>query len=196
MRCALAIAGVIGICACGGQQSADGVSGRNTPMPATAQPAVQDARGEDAAILRIQAHQAQIEQEASGYRCRTLELQGFADLGGTVEACYAGNALRRLSATYLGESGRGTEQFVFRGDSLEFLLRKSEQYSEPLSGTVVSTDEDRFYWSDGRLIRWVSRSKTQPLNSLDARQHERTARETARKLAVCAARLVSTVCVG
>lgn len=194
MRCTLAIVGIIGICACGGQQPADSAGGRITPVSGTVQPVEQDARGEEPAILRIRAHYAQIEREASGYRCRTLDLQGFSAEGGGLEACYAGNELRRLSATYLGESGRGKEQFYFWGDSLEFLFRQSQHYSQPFSGKVVATEEDRFYWSDGRLVRWVSGSRTQPLNTPEASEQAHTGRQTARQLAVCAAHLVSTVC--
>ncbi len=192
MRCALAIVTVASLWACSTPHAADDTTRRDTPKSGSA--AAEEHRAEDPAILRTRAHFAQIEREVPGYRCRTLDLQGFSAEGGGLEACYAGNELRRLSTTYLGESGRGKEQYYFWGDSLEFLIRHSEHYSQPLSGKVVSSDEDRFYWSGGRLIRWVSGSSTQPLNTPGATDQERTARETARKFVVCAANMAVSVC--
>ena len=190
------IAVIAVLSACGVSSAAD-----EAHAPATAasnagdvHAATRDHVGEDTAILRIRAHFAEIEGEVARYRCRSLDLQGFSAEGGGLEACYAGNELRRLSATYLGETGRGKEQYYFWDNSLEFLFRRSEHYSRPLSGTVVSVDEERFYWSNGRLIRWLKGSRNQELESTDAAEQNREALGTARQLAACAADRMRTMC--
>jgi hypothetical protein len=152
--------------------------------------------GQDSAVARIRAHFALIERERPGYQCRTVMLRGFSAEGGELEACYAGNQLRRLSAVYLAESGRGREQYYFWNDSLEFLFRRTEHYSEPMSGDVVRAEEDRFYWSSGILIRRLNPSPgSEAPSPTAAAAEERDARETARKLAACAARAGDSPCV-
>ena len=149
---------------------------------------------EDPAILRIRAHFTLIEREASTYRCRSVDLDGFSTEGGTVEACYAGRELRRLSARYFGETGRASEQYYFWNDSLEFLFGKDETYDRPLSGHVRSTEEERLYWDNGRLIRWQNDETREDVTDADAHERSRQARESARKLAECAANMADSVC--
>jgi hypothetical protein len=184
------------VIACGGQQGRDATTSRDSlPLAAVTGPQKALQPGEDSVILRVRAHFAQIERERSNYRCRTLSLEGFSAEGGGLEACYAGSRLRKLTATYLGESGRGEEEYYFWNDSLEFLLRKTEHYSEPLSGKVVSTDEDRFYWHGDRLVRWLNpQQRSESLGSSEAARQDRDARATALKLATCAASLADSVC--
>jgi hypothetical protein len=183
--------------ACGAQQGQVGASSRDSSSPALAtgrQVALQQS-GEDSVVTRIRTHFALIERERPSYRCRTLPLAGFSTEGGGLEACYAGNRLRKLTAIYLGESGRGQEEYYFWNDSLEFLLRKTSHYSEPLSGKVVSTDEDRFYWNSDRLVRWVNpQQRSQTLTTSEAAGQDRDARATALKLATCAANLADSLC--
>lgn len=149
---------------------------------------------EDPVILRIRAHFTVIEREASTYQCRSLDLEGFSAEGGSLEACYAGRELRRLSATYLGETGRASERYYFWNDSLEFLFGKVEHYDRPLSGRVRSTEEERLYWNRGQLIRWLQGKTRQPLTNAAARERNSEARESARKLAACAAKGADSTC--
>lgn len=149
---------------------------------------------EDPAILRIRAHFTLIEREAPTYRCRTVDLDGFSAEGGSVEACYAGPELRRLSASYLGESGRSFETFYFWGDSLEFLYGKHERYDRPLSGNVRATEEERLYWNNGQLIRWQNGKTRQKVTTPAARKRSEDERATARQLAACAANMADSTC--
>jgi hypothetical protein len=141
---------------------------------------------EDTAILRIRAHFTQIERDVHGYRCRTMELQGFSTEGGDLEACFDGNTLRRLTAVYLGESGRVKEHFYFWNDSLEFLFSHAERYTRPLSGKVRSSEEERFYWSGGRLIRRLKGTRRYAVTGADAAKESSEALEIARELVACA----------
>jgi hypothetical protein len=36
-----------------------------------------------------------------------------------------------------------------------FVYRKQDTYSKPMSGKVVKTQETRFYFADGELVRWL-----------------------------------------
>ena len=161
--------------ACGAQRDEVGASSRDSSSPASAtgRQVGHQQSGEDSVITRIRTHFAQIERERPSYRCRTLSLEGFSTEGGGLEACYAGDRLRKLTAIYLGESGRGQEEYYFWNDSLEFLFRKTSHYSQPLSGRIVSTDEDRFYWNSDRLVRWVNpQQRSQALTTSEAAAQE------------------------
>lgn len=152
------------------------------------------SRPEDAAILRIRAHFTRIEKEASTYRCRSIDLQGFSAEGGTLEACYAGRALRRMSASYLGETGRASEKFYFWNDSVEFAFTTSERYDRPMSGRVVKTEEERLYWDGGHLIRWQKGAERRAVTGPSAARRSSEVRETARILAACAAKMADSTC--
>jgi hypothetical protein len=146
------------------------------------------ARSDEPAIMRIRAHYAEIERQRPTYACRKLDLEGFSAEGGELEACFAGPALRKLTARYYGESGRATEEFYFWDDSLEFLFARSERYDEPLSGRVVQVEENRYYWEGERLIRWLGPDqRPRPLNGSTAAEAALEGRESARLLARCAA---------
>jgi hypothetical protein len=49
---------------------------------------------------------------------------------------------------------------------LIFVLRVDSRYDKPLSGVVKSKSEERFYFADGVLIRWLDpRKKEVPAGS-------------------------------
>lgn len=189
------LATVVGACAA---RQSDVSAGSRDSLPATG--ATVRARalpraGDDSDVTRIRAHFAQIERERPGYRCRTIALDGFSAEGGELDACYAGHQLRKLTAVYLGESGRAREEYYFWNDSLEFLFSAVSRYSAQLSGKVVSTDEDRFYWHGSRLVRWLdAHHREQALNTPEAARQDSGARASALTLARCAANLADSVC--
>jgi hypothetical protein len=159
------------------------------PAIGTAQP------GEGAAIARIRLHFMQIEREHADYQCRSLDLYDFSAEGGEVEACYSAGQLRRLNAIYYGEGGRMRENYYFWNDTLEFLFRQDEDYSAHLSGKVVRSREDRFYWDGGRLIRWLNPAQVaEDVNSATAVAEASKARALGEHLARCAANLSDSSC--
>lgn len=50
------------------------------------------------------------------------------------------------------------------------------------------------YWNRGQLIRWVQGNTRQPLTKPTARERSNEARESARKLAACAAKGEDSTC--
>jgi len=82
-------------------------------------------------------------------------LSGFSAEGGELVAYFHGPSVMKMVATYFGESGKATEEFYFWNGRLIFVLRVDSRYDKPLSGKVVKKTEDRFYFRDDKLIRWV-----------------------------------------
>ena len=106
-------------------------------------------------IASIREHYAQINRSAPLYKKVKKELSGFSAEGGELLAYFHGPSVMKIVATFLGESGKASEEYYFWDGQLIFVLRKDFQYSKPLSGKVIRTTENRFYFSSGKLIRWI-----------------------------------------
>lgn len=116
--------------------------------------ATSSAQTEDP-IPSIRQHYAQINRNAARYRKVKKDLSGFSAEGGTLVAYLDGTKIMKISATYYGETGRSNEDYYYWNSKLIFVLRRESTYSRPLSGKIVKTTENRFYFKDDHLIRWV-----------------------------------------
>ena len=106
-------------------------------------------------IAPIRQHYAQINSSAAKYKRVKKELSGFSAEGGELVAYFHGPSVMKMVATYFGESGKASEEYYFWDGKLIFVLRKDHRYNKPLSGKIISTKEDRFYFSNDKLIRWI-----------------------------------------
>lgn len=106
-------------------------------------------------ISSIRERYAAINKNLAKYRVVKKELSGFSTEGGELVAYVGGGAVVKIAATHLGETGRWFEEFYYRGAELIFVFYRRETYDAPMSGKVSKTAEERFYFADGRLIRWL-----------------------------------------
>lgn len=106
-------------------------------------------------IASIRQHYAQINRSAPLYKKVKKELSGFSAEGGELLAYFHGPSVMKIVATYFGESGKASEEYYFWDGQLIFVLRKDFQYSKPLSGKIIKTTENRFFFNSGKLIRWI-----------------------------------------
>jgi len=113
------------------------------------------AHGSPDAIETIRSRYAAINKNLQRYRKVKKELEGYSAEGGSLEAYFDGDSIRKIVATHYGESGRALEEFYFWDDQLIFVFRKDFQYDKPLSGRVSSSKENRFYFDKNMLIRWI-----------------------------------------
>ena len=118
---------------------------------------LQMAQAQDSseAISSIRQRYAAINQNLP--KCKTVKkkLSGFSTEGGELIAYSEGSALRKIVARFYGETGRALEEYYYWDDQLQFVYRKEDRYSEPMSGKVTNTTETRFYFDKGELIRWL-----------------------------------------
>jgi len=122
----------------------------------------QDADSQTAAfILSIRQRYANINKRVSRYKKIKKELSGFSLEGGEMIAYFDGPAIVKVVANHSGESGRAVEEYYYSNAKLIFVLRKDLTYNRPLSGKVVKTTVNRFYFQADRLIRWVNESGKQ-----------------------------------
>ena len=118
-------------------------------------------------IASIRQRYAAINKNLAKYRVVKKELSGFSTEGGELTAYFEGPAIVKIAATYLGETGRSFEEFYYWNEKLIFVFRKQDTYDQPMSGRVVKTRENRFYFSNDELIRWINEDakQTAPNNS-------------------------------
>ena len=88
---------------------------------------------------------------------------------------------------HYGESGRASEEYFVWDQQLEFVFRRDEQYTRPMSGVVREAREQRFYFVDGQLVRWLGVGNVpQAVDRPAARQQAAQLLEQARQFASCA----------
>ena len=127
--------------------------------------------GETVAVIR--QRYATINQNLTKYRTVKKELEGFSTEGGELTAYTEGRAIRKIVARFQGESGRALEEYYYWDDKLQFVYRKEDTYSEPMSGKVTSSVETRSYFENGELIRWLNgEAKPMRRGSDPFREHE------------------------
>lgn len=112
-------------------------------------------------IASIGQHYAQINRSAAKYKKVKKELSGFSAEGGQLVAYFHGPSIMKIAATFFGESGKAAEEYYYWDGKLIFVLRTDYRYNKPLSGKVVKTTVDRFYFSEDKLIRWIDESGKQ-----------------------------------
>jgi len=106
-------------------------------------------------IASIRQHYAQINRNAPKYRKARKDLSGFSAEGGVLVAYFDGPNMMKIAATFYGETGKAAEEYYYWDGKLIFVLRTDSRYNKPLSGKVVKTTVERFYFNDDKLIRWI-----------------------------------------
>jgi len=107
------------------------------------------------AIQLIRQQYAAINKRGTRYKKVRKELSGFSAEGGQLFAYFDGPAIAKIAATYYGESGRTDEEYYYQNGKLIFVYRKESTYSRPMSGKVIRTTENRFYFQNDQLIKWL-----------------------------------------
>ena len=106
-------------------------------------------------IETIRQHYAAINRKVPTYRKVKKELSGGSAEGGQLVAYFHGPSVMKIAATYFGETGKAFEDFYYWDGKLIFVLRTEATYDKPLSGKVVKKVEERFYFDNDKLIRWI-----------------------------------------
>jgi len=109
----------------------------------------------EAAIETIRQHYAAINKNVTLYRRVKKDLAGYSAEGGELIASFHGPTIMKIAATFFGETGKTTEEYYYWDGKLIFVFRREAHYDKPLSGKVVSTIENRFYFKEDKLIRWI-----------------------------------------
>jgi hypothetical protein len=118
-------------------------------------------------IETIRKQYAAINRGARRYKKVKKELSGFSLEGGELIAYFHGSAIVKIAAKHFGEIGKASEEYYYRNGKLIFVLSKDSRYDMPMSGKVVSTQENRFYFQNDRMLRWVNEDGKQVAPTTD-----------------------------
>lgn len=127
----------------------------------------------EAQISSIRAQYAAINKRAGRHRKVKKELSGFSLEGGQLIAHFDGPAIVKLVANHYGEMGRTVEEYYYSNGKLIFVFEKVLNYNKPM-GKVVRTTENRYYFNNDQLIRWLDeKGKQADTSSEDARSKQK-----------------------
>jgi hypothetical protein len=123
--------------------------------PLAAQELVSATSGDARVVSAIRGRFGIVERKLPTYDIVAHDLRGFSAEGGTLRGYFDGPQLQKVSAQFLGETGRATEEFYFANGEPVFVYRVDERYDRPLSGRVVRRVATRYYLSRGETLRRV-----------------------------------------
>lgn len=152
------------------------------------QPAV---ASEDPRILDIRTEYQAIRTELPKLKKKEVYLDNYSADGGsgTLHSDSLGRP-RFVRVELYGESGKAFEEYYFKDGKLIFVFIESHEYNVPYyvdEKTAKETgqpafdpektkiEEDRYYFSAGKLVRWVDENKKQvDVNSKEAKEATKT----------------------
>lgn len=129
-------------------------------------PASANSFQEEDSISSIRRRYAVINKSLARYRVVKKKLSGFSIEGGELIAYFDGAAIVKIVATHYGETGRSLEEFYYWKEQLIFVFGKQDRYDKPMSGKVAESSENRLYFDDGELIRWLNKGAQQVAPSI------------------------------
>lgn len=106
-------------------------------------------------VETIRQHYANINKNVPLYRRVKKNLSGFSGEGGELVAYFHGPSVMKMVATFFGETGKAVEEYYFWNGQLIFVFSIESRYDRPLSGKVVKKAENRYYFKDDKLIKWL-----------------------------------------
>jgi hypothetical protein len=137
-------------------------------------------------VKSIRTKYAQIEKGLKDCRQVKRELPGESAEGGELTAYFKDRSVEKLSATFLGETGKALEEYYFWNSELIFVFRVESHYTKPMSGVVQTKTEERFYLADGKLIQWLGADKKPHAMDAEAEKRGRELLAAAKKYSALA----------
>jgi hypothetical protein len=104
-----------------------------------------------------------INKNAKNYTKTTKDIEGISLEGTEANYFAAGKNLKKISAKSYGETYNATTEFYYSGEQLIFVYRKFNRYDTQIGMNpppkVVSVKESRFYFANGKIIKFISDKK-------------------------------------
>lgn len=129
---------------------------------------------ESDSILKIREHFNYVNNNLSRLEQRTFEETDHSTEGGKGLLYFDGTDLVKVSLELLGETGKLERELYFKNEYLLFIFDKSYRYNAPIyiddsrakefglsegfNAEKTKVYEDRFYFENEKLIRWIDSS--------------------------------------
>ena len=116
----------------------------------------------DPHIDQIRREVRAITDETPNMKARHHAFDGHSTGGGEATVLEANGLVRRVHGWTYGEGEQTRFDYYFAGGAVIFAIEEIHDAKGPVSidatHLVPRTSADRFYFTDGKLIRWVDRS--------------------------------------
>lgn len=154
------------------------------------------SHADDSAVFAIRKEYQRIQQALPAFKTETVELEDYALEGADAKAYRdkTGN-IRLIKAGLFHESGKEYKNFYYHNGVLIFALyithrynqhtgitpeiAKKEGIEEAFDPKKTLITEDRYYFSNNRMVRWIDENKKEVnLNSKEFKDNEQDVIET------------------
>lgn len=118
-----------------------------------------------AIIKSIRVQFSVINSELPGYKRKRKDMPGFSAEGGVVTGYYKTAELVKANTIFYGETGKVETDYYFNKKGLFFQYKKTTIYDKPVytkGFKVKNTMEERLYFNENKLIKWVSGKTVKP----------------------------------
>jgi hypothetical protein len=136
-------------------------------------------------ISGIKRQYLEINSNLSKYIKIEKKILGKSTEGGIIVIYHEKSIIKKIVITLYGEMGKNISEYYYK-DSLVFVLRSEYLYDKPIyykGSHVVSIDENRYYFFNDTLIKWINKERRiiNP-NSLLFKDEERIVLKEAREV--------------
>jgi len=106
-------------------------------------------------IPAIRKQYAEINKRAARYRKVKKQLSGYSLEGGELVAYLDRGTIVKIVARHYGEGGNTVVEHYYRNGQLIFVFERISHYDRPMSGKAIRTIDNRYYFQDHNLTRWI-----------------------------------------
>lgn len=108
-------------------------------------------------IGKIRAEVAAINKNASGYKKTIKDVEDISIEGAEATYYHLAGTVKKITAEMFGETYNATGEFYYADGELIFAFIKRNQYDTQIGANpppkVIRTEEQRFYFAGGALVR-------------------------------------------
>jgi hypothetical protein len=109
-------------------------------------------------IAQIRHEYNQINKGLKDFIVEEKDIFGESAEGGKIKKYYENGNLRKATVSHFGEMGKSVTEFYIKEGKVFFIYDSKSYYTKPIyieGSTVDSTKENRFYFWNNDMIRWV-----------------------------------------
>lgn len=143
------------------------------------------AQTTEEAIKDIRSNYKEIHDNFESYSKKNIEVSDESTEGGDLTAYYNESDLNLIIVWLYGETGKSKTEFYYHSNELFFVFDSDYRYNVPIFQEVDSGEpfdenktivkENRYYFNNGNLIRWINpEGKQIDLKSEDFKDAEKT----------------------
>ncbi len=142
---------------------------------------------EESAILDIRNEYKSVRDSLPSMAKHEVNLNGHSTEGGRcIVSKYQTNEIRFIEASFYGETGKSIFEFYLKDGQVFFIFSQIHRYNapfyfdedrakefgvDPFDPEKTKIFEDRYYYKNNRLIRWINRDmKKVDINSNQAKE--------------------------